>query len=134
MSSRKTMQKSEHNSSTFILPLDLLQQDCDIIDDQDEHIVLTLRLLKQLIRDNHLLLMGLAERSLGRDDDMPAVAAGPGPYPNFRLLPVAALQQDSLILDDQEDHLVLTLRVPKEVIRNNLAVLLALSETCAAGN
>jgi hypothetical protein len=131
MSSRKTTQKSEHNSSTFILPLDLLQQDCDIIDDQDEHIVLTLRLLKELIRDNHRLLMALAERSLGRDSDIPtATRAGAGA--ELRTLPVAALQLDSVILDDQDDHLVLTIRLPKEAIRKNLNMLMALSDACVA--
>jgi cold shock protein len=127
MSSRKTTQKSEHNSSTFILPLDL----CDIIDDQDEHIVLTLRLLKELIRDNHRLLMALAERSLGRDSDIPtATRAGAGA--ELRTLPVAALQLDSVILDDQDDHLVLTIRLPKEAIRKNLNMLMALSDACVA--
>jgi hypothetical protein len=125
------MEKSEHNSSTFILPRDLLQQDCDIIDDQGDHVVLTLRLLKQLIRDNTRLLMGLAERSLGRDGEMPT-ATRAGPSEELRLLPVQALQQDSLILDDQGGHLVVTLRVSKELIRKNHGMLLALSETCAA--
>jgi hypothetical protein len=129
MSSRKTMQKSEHNSSRFILPLDLLQQDCDIIDDQDEHIVLTLRLLKEMIRDNHRLLMALAERSLGRDGDIPT-ATRDGAGAEFRTLPVTALQQDSLILDDQDNHLVLTLRLPKEAIRKNLNMLMALCDAC----
>jgi hypothetical protein len=121
------MEPSENNSSTFILPRDLLQRDADIIDEQDQHIVLTLRLLKQLIRDNRQLLMGLAERSLGRDGD---VATRPGPGPELRLLPVQAFQQDSVILDNQADHVVLTLRVPKEVIRKNHSVLMGLSDLC----
>jgi hypothetical protein len=120
------MEPSENNS-TFILPRALLEQDCDIIDDQDEHIVLTLRLLKQMIRDNRRLLMGLAERSLGQDGD---VATRPGPGEELRLLPVQALQMDSVILDTQDDHVVLTVRVPKELIRKNHGILMALSEAC----
>jgi hypothetical protein len=41
----------------------------------------------------------------------------------LRLLPVAALVMDSVILDNQESHLVLTIRVPKAVIRNNIPLL-----------
>jgi hypothetical protein len=55
------MEKSEQNSSTFILPLDLLKQDCDIIDEQDEHIVVTLRLPKAWVRKNHGMLLALSE-------------------------------------------------------------------------
>jgi hypothetical protein len=43
-------------------------------------------------------------------------------------LPVAALQLDSVILDDQEDHVVLTLRVSKEWVRNNLQLLMGLAD------
>jgi hypothetical protein len=39
------------------------------------------------------------------------------------VLPVAALQVDSCILDDQPDHLV-----PKEVVRNNIHLLMGLAE------
>jgi hypothetical protein len=46
----------------------------------------------------------------------------------LRLLPVAALQQDSVILDEQLDHIVLTLRVPKAAIRNNIPLLMALAD------
>jgi hypothetical protein len=35
------MENSEQNSSTFILPLALLQEDCNIIDEQRDHVVLT---------------------------------------------------------------------------------------------
>jgi hypothetical protein len=42
----------------------------------------------------------------------------------------AALRRDSVILDDQDDHLVLTLRVPKELIRENFCMLGALSDVC----
>ncbi|MDR3486424.1 MAG: hypothetical protein P4M05_16135 [Bradyrhizobium sp.] len=40
------------------------------------------------------------------------------------------MQQDLAILDDQDNHLVLTLRVPKEFIRENRWMLSALSEAC----
>jgi hypothetical protein len=40
------------------------------------------------------------------------------------------LQQDLAILDDQDNHLVLTLRVPKEFIRESRWMLSALSEAC----
>jgi hypothetical protein len=46
----------------------------------------------------------------------------------LRVLPVAALHVDSCILDNQPDHLVLTIRVPKEVIRNNIPLLMALAD------
>jgi hypothetical protein len=39
------------------------------------------------------------------------------------VLPVAALVMDSVILDNQESHLVLTIRIPKAVIRNNTPLL-----------
>jgi hypothetical protein len=45
-----------------------------IIDEQDEHLVLTLRLLKKLIRDNHELLMELAVRSHAQHGDVTAEA------------------------------------------------------------
>ncbi len=45
------------------------------------------------------------------------------------LVPAGALQQDLCIIDEQADHLVLTLRVPKASIKANHAMLLALSET-----
>jgi hypothetical protein len=46
----------------------------------------------------------------------------------LRVLPVAALQMDSVILDTQEDHIVLTIRVPKAVIRDNIPLLMGLAE------
>jgi hypothetical protein len=55
------MQTSKDSSLAFGLPLDLLQQDVDIIDDQAEHIVLTLRIPKATILKNHGLLMALSE-------------------------------------------------------------------------
>jgi hypothetical protein len=77
-----------------------------------------LRLLKKLIRNNHELLMELAVRSHAQHGDVPAEAKA------------AALQQDLAILDDQDNHLVMTLRVPKEFIRKNIGMLNALSESC----
>jgi hypothetical protein len=46
----------------------------------------------------------------------------------LRVLPVQALQVDSVILDNQEDHVVLTIRVPKAVVRNNLQLLMGLCD------
>jgi hypothetical protein len=46
----------------------------------------------------------------------------------LRLLPVAALQQDSVMLDEQANHIVLTIRVPKAVIRNNMQLLMGLAD------
>jgi hypothetical protein len=46
----------------------------------------------------------------------------------LRVLPVQVLQQDSVILDEQEDHVVITLRVPKEWVRNNLQLLMGLAD------
>jgi hypothetical protein len=77
-----------------------------------------LRLLKKLICDNHQLLMELAVRSLARRGDVLAETKA------------AALRQDVAIFDDQDEHLVLTLRVPKESIRKNIGILSALSEAC----
>jgi hypothetical protein len=48
------------------------------------------------------------------------------------VLPVGILQQDSSIIDEQDDHLVLTIRISKEAIRNNHLLLKALSEACAS--
>jgi hypothetical protein len=52
----------------------------------------------------------------------------------LRVLPVAALQMDSVILDDQEDHVVLTIRLPKEVVRNNLQLLMGIADRSLAGD
>jgi hypothetical protein len=40
--------------------------------------------------------------------------------------------EDACIIDDQESHVVMTLRVPKEVIRKNLPLLRALAEMSGA--
>jgi len=52
----------------------------------------------------------------------------PADGPELRLLPVQAFQQDSVILDNQDDHVVLTVRVPKAVIRDNIPLLMGLAE------
>jgi hypothetical protein len=44
------------------------------------------------------------------------------------MLPRAALQVDSVILDNQEDHVVVTLRIPKAVVRDNLQLLMGLCD------
>jgi hypothetical protein len=72
--------------------------------------------------------------SIRGDDQSPVV--NPRNFPlqphpesdELRLLPVAALHVDSFILDDQPDHVVLTIRVPKEVVRNNIHLLMGLAE------
>lgn len=43
-------------------------------------------------------------------------------------LPAGVLQQDSAIIDEQDSYLVLTVRVSKETIRKNHALLMALSD------
>jgi hypothetical protein len=79
------------------------------------------------------LLMEVAELCLERNDDKPAaVAAMPGPYPNFQLSPVAVFEQDSVILNEQEKHFVMTVRVSKEMVLNNVGALMGLSEACDA--
>jgi hypothetical protein len=55
------MEKPEQNSSTFILRLALLQEDCNIIDEQGDHVVLTIRISKATIRKNYGMLMALSE-------------------------------------------------------------------------
>jgi hypothetical protein len=70
-------------SSTFFLPTTVLQQDAVIIDEQESHIVLTVRLPIDWIRDNQTTLRALIEIATGKrmvpaepdDDDAPAKAA-----------------------------------------------------------
>jgi hypothetical protein len=74
---RSPVLETSMNAEHFrVLPVVALQQDSLILDDQDNHLVLTLRISKQVIRDNHRLLMALAERSLGRDGDIPTATPG----------------------------------------------------------
>jgi hypothetical protein len=49
------------NPAAIVLPTGILQQDFDIIDEQENHIVLTVRVPIDLIRDNRALLMALLE-------------------------------------------------------------------------
>jgi hypothetical protein len=49
------------NPAAIVLPTGILQQDFDIIDEQENHIVLTVRVPIELIRDNRALLMALLE-------------------------------------------------------------------------
>jgi hypothetical protein len=51
----------ELNPAAIMLPKGILQQDFDIIDDQENHIVLTVRVPKNLIRDNQRLWQALSE-------------------------------------------------------------------------
>ena len=44
------------------------------------------------------------------------------------MLPTGILMEDACIIDEQENHVVLTVRVPLDLIRDNHAVLMALSE------
>jgi hypothetical protein len=48
--------------------------------------------------------------------------------PGIITLPAAILQEDACIIDEQENHVVLTVRVPLDLIRDNHALLMALSE------
>jgi hypothetical protein len=54
------------------------------------------------------------------------------PNPSAFILPAGILQRDSSIIDEQADHLVVMLRIPKDVIRNNAPLLRALMEIAAA--
>ena len=51
----------DREKSTYFLPTGILQQDAVVIDEQENHIVLTVRVPLNLIRDNHALLMALSE-------------------------------------------------------------------------
>ena len=56
------MAKAEElNPAAIVLPKGILMEDACIIDEQENHIVLTERLPIDLIRDNHALLMALSE-------------------------------------------------------------------------
>jgi hypothetical protein len=48
----------------FVLPTGILNVDADIIDDQENHIVLTLRVSKEMIRSNRALLSALIEMAV----------------------------------------------------------------------
>ena len=53
--------RNPDNPSAFVLPTGILQQDFEIIDEQEAHIVLTVRVPIDLIRDNRALLTALLE-------------------------------------------------------------------------
>lgn len=58
----------------FILPWGILQEAAEIIDDQENHIVITLRIPKEVIRNYQPLLRALIEMAAA-DDDAPAKAS-----------------------------------------------------------
>jgi hypothetical protein len=67
-------------ASTFTLPTAVLLEDAAIIDEQESHIVLTLRLPLDWIRRNQTTLRALIEIATGKpaepdDDDAPEKAA-----------------------------------------------------------
>jgi hypothetical protein len=51
---------------TFFLPAAVLQQNAVVIDEQENHIVLTVRVPRDWIRDNHPTLMALCEIATGK--------------------------------------------------------------------
>jgi hypothetical protein len=55
----------------FMLPTGILKEDAAIIDEQEYHVVLTVRLPIDAIRDNHAMLMALSEIAT-RQTDAPA--------------------------------------------------------------
>lgn len=61
----------------FLLPTGILEQDATIIDEQDDHVVLTLRVPISAIRENHALLMALSEIATGK----PLPPGEPNPDP-----------------------------------------------------
>lgn len=65
-------------SAGFMLPTGILQQDISIIDEQENHVILTVRVPINLIRDNHALLMELSKIA-GADPRPPAAPDPPAP-------------------------------------------------------
>jgi hypothetical protein len=74
----------------FTLPVAALQLDSVILDNQEDHVVMTLRVPKAVIRSNMQLLMGLADRSLGRNSD---ILATPMPDPPVCRVPAAGTRK-----------------------------------------
>jgi hypothetical protein len=74
------------NTSTIVLPAAILQQDAVVIDEQENHVVLTVRLPIDLVRNNHTTLMALYEIATGKSappaepdkGDLDAVKPGDG--------------------------------------------------------
>jgi len=58
--------RSTSRPSLLCCPTGILQRDFDIIDEQENHIVLTVRVPLDLIRDNMPLLMALCEIATGK--------------------------------------------------------------------
>lgn len=109
--------------AAFTLPLGILQQDFEIIDEQENHVVLTARLLIDMIRDNVPFLMALSEIVTGTTPRPPVEPEGA----EF-VMPAGILQQDAVIIAEQEDHIVMTVRLSIDLIRDNRPLLMALSE------
>ena len=89
----------------FVIPSEILRQDSVIIDDQDHHLVLTLRVPKQLIRSNLPLLMALAEYAGGSATWPTAVAppASPRKTPHWAYaaaIIVAMLMPSPILMTD----------------------------------
>src|SRR4029077_5062347 len=57
---------AELNPTTIFLPAAILQQDAVVIDEQENHVVMTLRLPIDVIRDNQTTLMALIEIATGK--------------------------------------------------------------------
>jgi hypothetical protein len=75
MANEHTVTSAIENPTTVVLPAGILQQDADIIDDQENHTVLTLRIPKQVIRSNRALLSALIEMAAADDDALAKAAA-----------------------------------------------------------
>jgi hypothetical protein len=67
------------NMPGVLLPRDVLQQDGCIIDNQQDHIVMTVRLPKSMIRENYRLLVALTEAAGGTVEVPAPQSAAPVP-------------------------------------------------------
>jgi hypothetical protein len=67
------MTQADKLNTTFVLPTAILQEDACVIDEQENHIVLTVRVPLDLIRNNHPVLMALSEIATGK----PVLSGGP---------------------------------------------------------
>jgi hypothetical protein len=63
--------------------------------------------------------MGLLRREAMANEEFKAVAINPSAF----VLPKGILTEDACIIDEQENHVVLTVRVPLDLIRDNQALL-----------
>ena len=45
---------------------------------------------------------------------------------------IPSINVDSCIIEEQEDHLVIAIRVPKATVANNLAMFVAMADRCGA--